>query len=75
MLEKLQKVFRTVFENNELVIHPSTSAKDISMWDSLIHLELIAAIEAAFKVEFSFNEVMAFNNVGDILSLLEKKLT
>lgn len=71
--EKLQKVFRKVFQNNELVISAGTSAKDIKMWDSLTHLELIAAVEEEFNIKFTFNEVMQFDNAGDMLNAIEKK--
>ena len=73
MLEQMQNVFRAVFQNDALIIQTSTSAKDIKMWDSLMHLELIAAVESEFKVEFSFNEVMSFQNVGDMIKAIEKK--
>jgi acyl carrier protein len=73
MLERLQKVFRNVFEDQSLMITIATAAKDIKSWDSLTHLELIASVEEEFSVKFTFNEVMGFNTVGDLLSLLEKK--
>lgn len=73
MLEQLQNVFRVVFQNDTLIIQGSTSAKDIKMWDSLMHLELIAAVESEFKVEFSFNEVMSFKDVGDMMKAIENK--
>ena len=74
MLEQLQNVFRSVFQDDKLIIGETTSAKDILMWDSLMHLELIAAIESEFKIEFTFNEVMLFNNVGDMMQVIVKKL-
>lgn len=73
MLERLQQVFRNVFEDQRLIITPATSAKDIKMWDSLTHLELIAAVEEEFGIKFSFNEVMQFNHAGDLLHAIEKK--
>jgi acyl carrier protein len=73
MLEQLQKVFRKVFEDEQLVISLNTSEKDIKMWDSLTHLELIASIETAFNIRFSYSEVMEFNTVGDIINSIEKK--
>ena len=73
MLEQLQEIFRKVFGNPHLIITPSTSAKDIKLWDSLMHIELIAAVEEAFSINFSFNEVMEFNNVDDLLRVIEKK--
>lgn len=70
--EQLQKIFRKVFHSEELLISERTSARDIPMWDSLTHLELIAAVEEAFDVKFSFNDVMAFNSVGDMIAVIEK---
>ena len=73
--DQLQQVFRAVFRNEALVIAPTTSAKDIKVWDSLTHLELIASVEDAFHIQFSFDEVMRFNTVEDMMSLISKKLT
>ncbi len=70
-LERLQKVFRRVFDNDKLVINPKTSAKDINMWDSISHMELISEVEAEFKIVFSFDQVMEFNNAGDMLTVIE----
>ncbi|MGQ0827643.1 MAG: acyl carrier protein, partial [Bacteroidota bacterium] len=57
VLDQLQQVFRVVFKSQELVISQNTSAKDIKMWDSLTHLELITSIEEKFNIKFSFSEV------------------
>lgn len=72
-LEQLQLLFRKIFKDEGLIITPSTSAKDIPLWDSLMHISLIAAVESEFNISFTFNEVMRFNNVGDMVMLIEKK--
>lgn len=72
-LQQLQTLFRKVFKDEGLVITPSTSAKDIPLWDSLMHISLITAVESEFNISFTFNEVMQFNNVGDMIKLIEKK--
>jgi len=72
-LEQLQLLFRKIFKDEGLMITPSTSAKDIPSWDSLMHISLIAAVESEFNISFTFNEVMQFNNVGDMMMLIEKK--
>lgn len=71
-IDNLQEVFRKVFDKNDLLITETTSARDIKSWDSLTHLELIAAVEEAFDVKFSFAEVMQFNTVGDMIQAIEK---
>jgi acyl carrier protein len=70
---RLQQVFRKVFRKDDLVISPATSAKDIKMWDSLTHLELIAAVEEEFNIKFSFSEVMQFDSVGDMLVAIGRR--
>jgi acyl carrier protein len=71
-IDNLQEIFRAVFDKKDLVISADTSAKDIKSWDSLTHLELIASVEEAFNIKFSFSEVMQFNTVGDMINAIEK---
>jgi acyl carrier protein len=72
-LEKLQEVFRSVFDDEELVINKETSAKDIPNWDSLMHVTLIVSVEKAFNVHFASSEVVQLKNVGDLLALIKAK--
>jgi len=44
-------------------------------WDSLSHLELIACVEEFYNLEFSTDEVMKINRIGDLLRITESKLT
>jgi acyl carrier protein len=74
ILHQLQEVFRKVFRQNDLVINNNTSAKDIQGWDSFMHIELISTIESEFKITFSFNEVIKFNTVGDMIKSIEEKI-
>jgi acyl carrier protein len=73
MLERLQSVFRKVFEDENLNINLKTNESEIKMWDSLTHLQLIAAIEDEFKIKFTFQEVMKMYTVTDIINILERK--
>lgn len=73
LLNNLQEVFRKVFAQPGLIINRSTTAENVFMWDSLTHLELIAEVEAAFGIEFSFDEVVNFSNVGQLADCIMKK--
>ena len=73
-LNELNGLFRKVFGQEDLVISPLSDAASVPGWDSLTHVELIRAIEEHFSIVFTFNEMMAFRNVGDILSCIEKHL-
>lgn len=73
-LEKLQEIFRDLFDDDDIVLSDSTAAKDIDGWDSLKNVMLIVRIEKAFKVRFSTGEVVALRNVGELLDAIDKKL-
>ena len=72
--EKLNGVFRELFDVPELVVGNTTTANDIEGWDSLAHVDLIVAVESAFKVRFTTKEVKALANVGDFIRLIEMRV-
>lgn len=72
-LERLQSVFRDVFDDDGLVIRPEMTAADVEVWDSLSHINLIAAIERQFKVRFTIAELTSLKSVGDLAALVEQK--
>ena len=69
-MERLNRVFQQVFDDDELQIDRQTSAKDVEGWDSLMHVTLIVNVEKAFNVKFSSSEVAALKDVGDLLDLI-----
>jgi acyl carrier protein len=72
--ERVQHVFREVFDNDNLTVQRDTQAKDVAGWDSLNHITLIMSLEEAFKVKFTTREVMGFQNVGEMMDCLRGKL-
>ena len=71
-MEKLQNIFRIVFEDDTIILRPEMTAEDIDMWDSLTHMTLIAEIEDAFGFRFSFDVVHSFQNVGDMAKAIKE---
>ncbi len=72
--EQLTQVFRLVFANDSLTITPETTPNDIDGWDSMAHLNLIAAVQSRFKIKFVPKELMALRTVGDLGQLIDSKL-
>jgi len=72
--EKLNQIFRMVFDDNEITIKPEMTANDIDGWDSLSHINLIVAVESAYGIKFSRKDVLSFKNIGDLYKCLESKL-
>lgn len=74
ILEKLNEVFRDVFDNNDIVVTEQTNANDIEEWDSLIHITLISAVEDEFDVSFDMKTVVSMKNVGDMIDAIEEQI-
>lgn len=68
--QRLQQVFRNVFDNDDIVLTDATTAKDIPEWDSLMHISLVVAVEKEFKVRLNAAEVGKLSNVGAMITLL-----
>jgi acyl carrier protein len=74
MKERLQKIFRDVFDDDKLVIHDKMSAVDIEDWDSLAQINIIIAIEKEFEIKFNLKEVTSLKNIGETLDLISTKI-
>lgn len=74
-LEELTPVFRQVFDDNSIVISRNSTADDIDDWDSLTHMNLVIALELRFKIKFALGELQTLKNVGEMLDMINKKLS
>ena len=72
-LARLNEVFRDVFEDDELCVSGQTTAADVEGWDSLMHVTLVINVEKAFGVRFSSSEIAGLRNVGELVTLVERK--
>ena len=73
IMKKIVEIFREVFDDDSLVITEQTSAKDIEDWDSLMNINLIAAMEDTFGIRFALKEVSDMQCVGDAADIIERK--
>ena len=72
--KRLEEVFQEVFEDDSLVLLDETTARDITAWDSVAHINLMFSIEQAFGVQFKGNELAQFKNIGELKASLESKI-
>ena len=75
LMERLQDVFREVFDDDALEIRDETVAADVEEWDSLNHVKLVVAIEEHFGVQFANREIAGWEKVGDMREALAQKLS
>lgn len=72
--ERLQDIFREVFDDDSIELFDEMTAEDIDDWDSLTHMELIENIENEFGIKLTTAEAMNTANVGDFIKLIEVKI-
>ena len=73
--DKLNEVFRDVFEDEDITVNDNTTADDIDDWDSLVHINLINAIEQEFGIKFNMGQIVSMKNVGEMVNIIESKLS
>ena len=74
IFKKVNEIFCDELDNDDIVLTDETTADDVEAWDSLSHVQLIVAIEQAFGIKFTSNEILSWNNVGELIDSLEKRL-
>ena len=70
---RLQDVFRAELDDEELVIGPNTSQKNLKAWDSLAHIRLISGIENEFDIQFSLTEIEQLTSVTQLIQAIEER--
>lgn len=68
--EKLNEVFRDIFDDENISVNDATTADDIEDWDSLEHINLVVAVEKKFNIKFNMGEVNGFKNVGEMADII-----
>ena len=74
VFERLNEVFRDVFDDETIVVGETTTANDIEDWDSLEDINLMAAVESEFGIKFSMGQVVTMKNVGEMADIILQKL-
>ncbi len=70
VFERLNEVFRDVFDDDAIVVTDKTTADDIEEWDSLEHINLIAAVEQEFGMKFNMGQIVSMKNVGEMADII-----
>jgi acyl carrier protein len=70
----LTEVFQEVFPFADVSPTAAMTSEDVEGWDSLGHVGLIVALEDRFGIEFATEEYVAFDNVGELVQMIQSKL-
>ncbi|OJF15766.1 acyl carrier protein [Couchioplanes caeruleus] len=72
---RLADVVADVFEVDPADVVDEATPATLENWTSLRHIQLVVALEAAYGVSFSSQEIRGFKSVGDVRRALADKGT
>lgn len=72
--ETLNGVFQDVFDDESIMVNDETTSDDIEDWDSLEHINLIAAVEQEFGMKFNMGQVVSMKNVGEMVDIILSRI-
>lgn len=72
--KKLLNIFLKAFRLNRNVKIRNINQKNLKIWDSLKHIELLLKIQKNFKINFKITEYENLDKFENIFKLLKKKL-
>lgn len=77
LIEEVTAVVRDVFGDDDITLSETSSASEVDGWDSLMHLNVVIALEKRFKIRFSTAEISDLKeegkNIGNLLELIAAK--
>ena len=73
--ERVNKVFRDIFDDETITVNDATTAADIEDWDSLEHINLIVALEEEFGMKVTMGEITGMKDVGESVDLILARAT
>lgn len=70
--DKLAEIVSGILGTDRRELVDSRKVGEIPNWDSFNNLQIISAVEEAFKVSFTTEEIINAVTYGDVKKLLEK---
>ena len=72
-LENVEGLLAEVLQIPLATITDDLAMKDVELWDSLKHMELIVSLEQNFEIQLSFEEIVAMQSVREIKRVLSER--
>ena len=74
VLDQLSPIFKEVFEDESLEIDENSNSDNVNGWDSLNHIYLVVAIEEAFNIKFTAEDIQSWHNVGEMAEYISNNV-
>lgn len=68
---ELTDIIRDVLMQDELVLTPDLTAKQVEGWDSFKMIEIVMAVESHFRIKVPSKQLDSLEKVGDLVALIK----
>jgi acyl carrier protein len=73
ILNEVNTLLRTILDDDSIRVTMSSTASDVSKWDSLSHINLLVALEVHYKIKFNTAEIETLRDVGELVHAISVK--
>ena len=70
--DRLASVVTAVLDADPALVNDDGSPHTLENWDSVAHLQLMAAVESEFSVSFTMDQIITFDSIGRIRQTLRQ---
>ena len=70
---QLNGIFEDILDNGPVCLADTTVPADVDGWDSLAHIQLVVAMEKHFDIKFTSEEILLWQNVGEMVDCILTK--
>ena len=71
MNQRLIQLLCDVLDLDPTRVGPDLMREEVELWDSLNHLKLVTAVEEAFDLKLSMQEIELVDGIARLVALLE----
>lgn len=73
IMEAISASFVKILGYNNFELNDVTTAKDVDGWESVTHMLIITDLEKTFNIKFKLMDLMAMENIGDLIDAILKE--
>lgn len=75
ILKTINRVAADILGSLDLELSEETTARDVSGWDSLSHVQILLSVENAFGIRLNATEIAQMKNAGSLIDLVQKHVS
>lgn len=68
--ERLNKIFREVFDDDSIELHDETVVDDVDGWDSFELINVVVGVEKEFSFKVPIKKAVNMKNVSELVDII-----